>query len=124
VPQSLSDGTAFLGAQTTRSRSLGSWTAKGTKNPAARHLFSPNTCNGCHGVEAPTLSLFAHVEPRFSTRQWQLSGFLTGEDRTDPVNSSLVHHFNKLHDRNEAMANLLAGNITTSLAFQPKTSTH
>ena len=124
VPTALSDGTPFLGAQTTRLRSLGSWKAPGTKDPEVRHLFSLETCNGCHGVEAPTLSLFAHVEPRYSTRASQLSGLLTGEDRVDPENSSVVHHFNRLHDRNQDMADYLAGNILHSLAFQPKTSTH
>ncbi|HEY6978076.1 MAG TPA: hypothetical protein VH396_17370 [Chitinophagaceae bacterium] len=41
-----------------------------------RHLFSLNTCSGCHGGETQTG--FTHVDPVFFGTQATLSGFLTG----------------------------------------------
>jgi hypothetical protein len=43
----------------------------------ARHLFSLNTCNGCHGAE--TATEFFHVGPRRAGQVAPLSKFLTGE---------------------------------------------
>jgi hypothetical protein len=59
------------------------WDAPGITNPEARHKFSLNTCNGCHGAETQTI--FLHVFPREVGRQSNLSGFLTGIDVFDPI---------------------------------------
>ena len=50
-------------------------------NAEARHKFSLNTCNGCHGGETQTG--FLHVFPRSPGQVSSLSGFLTGETVTD-----------------------------------------
>lgn len=50
-------------------------------NPDARHVFSLNTCNGCHGGETDTT--FRHVLPRQTGLASQLSAFLTGGTTTD-----------------------------------------
>lgn len=47
----------------------------------ARHVFSLNTCNGCHGGETDTV--FKHVEPRAPGSAAELSDFLTGGGTTD-----------------------------------------
>ena len=58
------------------------WSAPDIANPEARHKFSLNTCNGCHGGETNTE--FLHIFPRFEGEQSSLSGFLTGTTVFDP----------------------------------------
>ncbi|MFT3927497.1 MAG: LamG domain-containing protein [Myxococcales bacterium] len=53
------------------------WGADGINNNEARHKFSLNTCNGCHGGETQTS--FLHVFPREVGQESQLSNFLLGE---------------------------------------------
>ncbi len=60
------------------------WNAPGINNPEARHKFSLNTCNGCHGAETQTI--FLQISPRAQGQVSQLSAFLTGETVSDPVN--------------------------------------
>jgi concanavalin A-like lectin/glucanase superfamily protein len=57
------------------------WSAPGVSSEA-RHKFSLNTCNGCHGAETNTG--FLHVSPRFPGGQAQLSAFMTGTTAFDP----------------------------------------
>ena len=45
-------------------------------NTTVRHVFSRNTCTGCHAGEIQTF--FTHVDPVFFGSQATLSGFLTG----------------------------------------------
>ena len=52
------------------------WFAAGVNNPEARHKFSLNTCNGCHGGETQTA--FLQIFPRSFGQSSQLSNFLTG----------------------------------------------
>jgi hypothetical protein len=59
------------------------WNAPGINNPEARHKFSLNTCNGCHGAETETN--FLQINPRDAGRASELSAFLTGETVSDPV---------------------------------------
>lgn len=59
------------------------WNAPGITNPEARHKFSLNTCNGCHGAETGTV--FLHIFPRLAGEQSTLSGFLMGTDSFDPI---------------------------------------
>lgn len=58
------------------------WSAPGINNPEARHKFSLNTCNGCHGAE--TATGFLQINPRDPGQASILSGFLTGETVSDP----------------------------------------
>jgi hypothetical protein len=58
------------------------WNAPGITNPEARHKFSLNTCNGCHGGETNTP--FLHINPRIAGRASELSAYLTGETVRDP----------------------------------------
>jgi hypothetical protein len=72
------------------------WSAPGVTNPEARHKFSLNTCNGCHGAETQTG--FLHIQPRLPGQSSRLSGFLTGVDVSDPI-SGQPRHFNELARR-------------------------
>jgi hypothetical protein len=58
------------------------WSAPGIANPEARHKFSLNTCNGCHGAETGTR--FLQINPRSAGESSFLSGFLTGVTVFDP----------------------------------------
>ena len=70
----------------------------------ARHLFSLNTCNGCHGGETDTV--FKHVEPRSTGLPSQLSGFLTGASTTDMCGQA--HKFGDIERRRVDLCQLLA----------------
>ncbi|HEU4407242.1 MAG TPA: hypothetical protein VFS43_18375, partial [Polyangiaceae bacterium] len=59
------------------------WFAPGVRSNDARHKFSLNTCNGCHGAETGTP--FLHVFPREAGEEARLSPFLTGMVMIDPV---------------------------------------
>lgn len=59
------------------------WDAPGITNPEARHKFSLNTCNGCHGAETQTA--FLQIQPRSQGQVSTLSAFLTGETVSDPA---------------------------------------
>jgi hypothetical protein len=59
------------------------WDAPGITNPEARHKFSLNTCNGCHGAEAN--AGFLQIFPRFPGEQSALAGFQTGTTVFDPM---------------------------------------
>jgi len=79
-------------------------TADGINNNEARHLFSLNNCDGCHGGETGTI--FLHINPRAPGEVAQLSAFLTGTVVNDPV-SGEERTLNDLGRRNEDFANLL-----------------
>jgi len=75
------EGVAFAGGSVFNDRI--EWGAFGIVNNEARHKFSLNTCNGCHGPEAGIFG-FLQIEPRFSPGQEAfLSPFLTGTTATD-----------------------------------------
>jgi hypothetical protein len=72
--------TNFRGGASRHSLNFG-WDGPGAacasiNSPAARFLFSFNTCNGCHGDDTGTF--FLHVEPRAAGVESNLSNFLTG----------------------------------------------
>lgn len=66
------------------------------KNTTARHVFSRNTCTGCHAGEIQTF--FTHVDPVFFGTEATLSGFLSGtagrggavDFDNDPLNDSMM----------------------------------
>ncbi len=73
-------------------------------NARARHKFSLNTCNGCHGRETNTS--FLQIRPREAGQVATLAGFLTGIDVRDPVTST-VRHFDDLARRNADLKKVL-----------------
>jgi hypothetical protein len=80
------------------------WSAPGITNPEARHKFSLNTCNGCHGGETNTafVQFFGRSPGQAST----LSGFLTGVDVSDRFTGQL-RHFNELGRRRALMEGMV-----------------
>ncbi|XYH99346.1 LamG-like jellyroll fold domain-containing protein [Sorangium sp. So ce1128] len=89
-------GNPFLGGSSINN--LTAWTAPGILDNEARHKFSLNTCNGCHGA-AETGTPFLHVNVRAPGTEGTLSGFMTGIDIADPV-SGEVRNLNDLARRN------------------------
>jgi hypothetical protein len=80
------------------------WSAPGITNPEARHKFSLNTCNGCHGFETNTF--FLQVNPRFPGQPSALSGFLTGENVSDPFTGQL-RRLSELARRKQVMESVV-----------------
>ncbi len=101
VPASF-EGAPFLGAE---SDETFTWNAAGITNPAARHLFALNTCNGCHLSETGTS--FTHISPRSAGQVAALSRFLTGGTVSDPISGGTTHTFNDLAFRQTALQQLL-----------------
>jgi len=85
---------------------LNPWQSAGILNNEARHAFSLNTCNGCHGGE--TGVSFLQVNPRSPGAPATLSGFLTGTTVLDPV-SRTFRTFNELSRRNTEFTSLVCG---------------
>jgi hypothetical protein len=95
VPETF-QGSPFLGGSSFNN--LTAWTAPGILNNEARHKFSLNTCNGCHGAQE-TGTGFLHVNPRFPGNETSLSGFMTGVNIPDPVTGE-PRNLNDLGRRN------------------------
>lgn len=74
-----------------------STTGSGIANRQARHIFSLQTCNGCHLGETETP--FQHVLPAFFGTEAVLSRFLTGFDLADPADGTPTRHFGDLERR-------------------------
>jgi hypothetical protein len=97
-------GSSFLGAAIEYS-SGDFWAANGIVNNQARHLFSLNTCNSCHGREVNTSFLQVGTAP-FGASTAPLSTFLRGATPsttdiefsvvTDPVDAATSRKFNDL----------------------------
>lgn len=90
------------------------WRAGGITNNNARHKFSLNTCNGCHGAETNTG--FLHVSPRIATQAAALSGFLTGITVSDPV-SGAPRTFNDLARRAADLRSLVCATTAPAVAL-------
>jgi len=89
-------------------------------NPNARHNFSLNTCNGCHGAETNTI--FKHVQPRAAGVPSALSGFMTGIATVDMC--GLPHVFNDIARRQTDLCNLLAASCSEINTEQPTSFVH
>jgi len=117
------EGAPFLGAAVRNN--IDFWDAPGIDNPEARHLFSLNTCNGCHGREAG-VNDFLQIHPRSAGSETQLSGFLTGTVVSDPVVSGQQRSFNDLQRRADDLSALVcappAGARTSRAAARPTVS--
>lgn len=113
VPLTLADGTQFLGGNSIM-RSSTHWA--GPRNGPeinsneARHIFSLNTCAGCHARETGTT--FTHVRPGPFGVVPNLSGFMTGIDVLDPGDRTTVRHFNELERRAVEFDSILNLNCT------------
>jgi hypothetical protein len=83
---------------------IDAWTAEGISNNEARHKFSLNTCNGCHGRETDTG--FLHIFPRAAGETAGISGFLSGAAVADPVDGT-IRQFGDLERRATDMEGLL-----------------
>lgn len=99
-------GVRFRGGRVTNN--IDFWNAPGIVDPDARHLFSLNTCNGCHGAETNTP--FLHVNPRSPGQVASLSGFLTGTTVSDPVTGAL-RSFGDLARRADDLETLLCESL-------------
>jgi hypothetical protein len=99
------------------------WKAPAITTPAARHHFSLDTCNGCHAQETGTHS--THVDPKTDPGlPAQLSGFLTGETVTDPVDSTVQHTFGDLALRAGALTSLAELDCVCQLYGNPQPAPH
>jgi hypothetical protein len=63
----------------------------------ARHLFSLNTCSGCHAGETNTA--FTHITPTPFGTPAGLSGFMTGINVADPADGAPTRNFNEFKRR-------------------------
>jgi hypothetical protein len=100
TPLILPDGTPFLGGganMVASTRWNGPRTGPFVNSNEARHIFSLNTCSGCHARETGTG--FFHIRPAPFGASPNLSGFLTGIDVLDPVDRVTIHHFDDLARR-------------------------
>lgn len=106
IPQEYG-GRIFRASFIGRDMSRGFFNAVGIRNPRARFHFSLNTCNGCHGRETGTDSIF-HIKPRRAGERAELSDFLTGGggDVADPETGTR-RHFNELGRRARDLENYL-----------------
>jgi hypothetical protein len=124
VPLTFPGATPFRGGSAlTPSGGAGGthWNAPGIANLGARHIFSLNTCNGCHAGE--TATRFLHVDPQVSPAG--LSGFLTGETIPDVVQGAAVmHHFDDLARRATDLSTLVNGSCIFQIAFEPLRMVH
>lgn len=102
------------------------WNGRGTSgspqfivDDEARHIFSLNTCSGCHGGETETI--FTHIEPSGFGVEAGLSGFLKGITVVDPANrpsgSPTPRTFNDLARREADLADLLSSTCLVSTPF-------
>jgi hypothetical protein len=85
IPQQFKD-VPLLGGSSLNN--LVAWSAPGILDPEARHHFSLNTCNGCHG-SAETHTEFLHIAPRSVGEASSISAFLRGLAMHDPISGDL-----------------------------------
>jgi hypothetical protein len=120
------------------------WNAPGIVNPNARHLFSLNTCNACHGGETRDNTAgsgdlnFVHIDVRQAGAQSQISKFLRGNgtlavpstfNKPDPIAGLPVRQFGDLLRRQQDLANLVNSSCRSTgllqgIRFQPLDVVH
>ena len=125
VVPSVYQGQNFLGGSSFNN--IDFWDGIGIHNNEARHLFSLNTCNACHGAETSTG--FLQVGPRTPGNVAFISGFLGGEDGTgidvtDPVDGVTVRHFNDLEFRAKDLCRLLQASCSVLATDAPSNRVH
>ena len=117
----------FLGAVSNMTLNM-FWNAPNPGHPPntaeTRRKFSLATCSGCHAGE--TLTDFTHIGflgIRIPGTPAVLSGFLTGKDVPDPV-TGVMHHYEDLAERQNAMSNILGSSCFPLLAFRRSPFVH
>ncbi len=112
----------FLGGSTINNIDFwNDFTSPPINNNEARHKFSLNTCNGCHGAETGTF--FLQVAPRSPGQEASLSGFLTGIDVADPITNQ-IRHFDDLKRRAIDLCDLLTTPCSRQAEDVPTNRTH
>jgi hypothetical protein len=122
VVPALFEGSHFLGGATVNN--IDFWNGfvdNRIHNNDARHLFSLNTCDACHGRETNTG--FKQIEPRAHGVAAQLALFLTGEDVNDPVDGT-QRHFNDLQRRADDLCHVLSTPCTQLISELPLNRVH
>lgn len=71
-------------------------------NPEARHIVSVNTCGGCHAGETNTEFVHIRADRPYGIAA-SLSGFVTGNQVSDPAVPSITRRFNELERRAQDM---------------------
>ncbi len=104
VPQKFKEAALLGGAAL---NNLVAWSAPGILDAEARHHFSVNTCNGCHGSRE-THTEFLHISPRNAGAAAALSAFLRGIAVHDPVSGKL-RILNELGRRKLELERLVCG---------------
>lgn len=116
-------GQSFLAGSSIVANSVWNSTAgSGIANRQARHMFSLQTCNGCHLGETETA--FQHVLPAFFKTEAQLSRFLTGFDLTDPADGAPIRHFGDLERRALDLDELVNSPCLSQLARRDLSAVH
>jgi len=119
----MASGSVFVGLPFTGQENFWEGSVAVPVDPETRHLFSLNTCNGCHGRETNTA--FVHINPeRQAGFPARLSRFMTGDDVDDPTDPSTLRRFNELERRAQDLDALI--NLPRSVqAFrEPPSRTH
>lgn len=125
-------GSPFLGAAI-EYNSSDFWDSNGINNNQARHMFSLNTCNSCHGRESNTGFLHVGTAP-FGPFTPTLSGFLRGNTPsttdveflsvTDPVDPLTARDFNDLLRRAADLDALINSDCRITIDLEPVILTH
>jgi hypothetical protein len=116
-------GTPFAGAHA-RMSSGTFWQGPTASSIAfeRRHVFSLNTCSGCHARETDTA--FTHVSPTAAVGSPLLSGFLTGITVADPVAPGVTRSFGDLLRRRTVLAGFANQNCLLHLFHVPLKMVH
>lgn len=132
VPLQFPPGQAFLGARSLTLTAGFFWQAPGIINNDARHHFSLNTCNGCHGGETHTPA-FVMVSPTDTDNDpmdprkqgARLAPFLLGTGNfPDPAVAATPRHFEDLDRRKQDLEGLVCLPCIFELFHRPVRMTH
>lgn len=129
VPLQFPPGQAFLGARSLTVDPSFVWKATAIANNDARHHFSLNTCNGCHGGETRT-PRFVMVSPTENNGPMEPEGaklapFLLGTGIfKDPVDNVTDRQFNDLARRRQDLETLVCFPCIFQLFHRPVRMTH
>jgi hypothetical protein len=92
----------------------------GAADNDARHAFSLDTCNGCHGRETQTQFVHVGGAPGVGVGgEAPLSDFLTGITVVDPVDSTRSRHFGDLARRASVLDNLSSSSCLVDVRPPP-----
>lgn len=121
VPLEFPAATSFLGGSSANSINFWNGPAAIGSNEA-RHHFSLNACDACHGRETDTP--FLHIGTRAAGGVASQSGFLTGIDVVDPVDAATTRHFDDLERRAADLESLVNSSCLVRLFDRPLLMVH